>query len=107
EHALVQVRHDRLDRYARDCLRPPEGRHRHRYIAVQLGPAQADFLEVDRPLRPRIAGAPEFSLFIDRSAGIPALYLGEITVEIVTDDAVHQREAIERVARIGDPARRI
>ena len=107
EHPLVEVRHDRLDRHARDRLRPPERRRRHRHVAVQLGPAQADFLEIDRPRRPRIAGAPELSALVDRPAGILALHLGEIAVEIIADDAVHQRQPVERVARIGDPARRI
>ena len=82
EHALVEVRHDRLRRHPRDRPRPPEGRLRDRHIAGQFGPAQADFLDIDRPQRPRIGGAPELAALVDRPAFVLAPGLFEMRIEI-------------------------
>ena len=63
---------------------------------VQFGAAQADLLEIDRAQRPRIGGAAELAALVDRPAGVLLLHLGEIAVEIVADDAVHQRRGRRR-----------
>ena len=48
--------------------------------------------------------AAELAALVHRPAGVLRLHFGEVAVEIVADDAVHQRQAIEGVAGIGDPA---
>jgi len=89
EHALVEIGRDGLDRHALQHLGAPERRRRHRDAQRQLGAAQADFLEIDRALRPRVAGAAEFARLVPRPPGVLFLNLGEVAVEIVADDAIH------------------
>src|SRR5947209_7564679 len=107
EHALVEIGHDRLGWHAGDRLRPPKRRQRHRYALVQLGAAQTDFFEVDGTHHPRIGGAAQFARLVLRTADVLFLHLAEIAVEIIAGDAVHQRQPVEGVARIGDAAARI
>src|SRR5205814_9581784 len=65
QHALVEIRHDRLGRYPGNRLRSPERRLRHRHAAIEFGPAQFYLFQVDRPLRPGIAGATELAALVD------------------------------------------
>ncbi len=52
----------------------------------------------------RVGGAAELAALVDRPALVLAPDLVEMRVEIVVDDLVHQAEAVEGVARIGDAA---
>src|SRR6202035_4932984 len=100
--ALVEVWHDRLSRHPRDRPRAPEGRLGNRHIAGQLRPAQANLFDIDRPHRLGVGGAPELAALVDRAALVLAPDLLEMRIETAGDDLVHQIEAVEGVARIGD-----
>src|SRR6185437_13077722 len=104
EHALVEKRHERLDRHAGDRPRPPEGRLRHRHLRRQLGTAQADLLEIERAQRPRIGGTAELALLVDDAAGVLGAQHRQMLVETLVDDLDHDVEPVEGVARIDDPA---
>src|SRR5437763_589600 len=54
--------------------------------------------------RPGIACSAELAALVDRATGVVSLHLGEVAVEIIADDAVHQRQPVERVAGIGNAA---
>lgn len=72
--------------------------------SVSLAPPQADLVEVERAQRPRIGGAAELPLRVDDAPFALGAPLGEMLVETVADDLVHEREPVEGVARVRDAA---
>ena len=108
QHVLIEVGHERGDRHVIEHARSPERRPRHLDAARQLVAPQPRLLEVDRTDRGRLAIHRR-----ERARGLAPLgpgrllrlALGEVGIEAAAHDPVHQVQAVERVARVGDPTR--
>ena len=99
EHALVEVGHDRLDRHARDRARPPERRHRHRHAAVSSARRRRISSRSTGRSGRASAARPSLRFWLTGRPVVLAPAPRRDAVEIAADDLVHQREAVEGVAR--------
>ena len=82
--------------------RSPERRLGHRDVPDQLGAAQADLFDIDRPQWLGVGSAAELVGLVDRPSLAPAPDLVEVRIEPAGDDLVHQVEPGESVAGVGD-----
>ena len=104
EHGLVEVGKERLDLDLLQHACAPEGGLGHRDGGVELGPAQADLLGLDRALGSRLGLRPA-RLALGR--GLGRLFLRrrlEVIVEAPAGHLGHEVEAVEGVPRIGHAA---
>ena len=110
QHVLIEVRHERGDLNVVEHARPPERRLRYFDAARELVAPHPRLFQVDRTDRGHLAVHRR-----ERARGLAPLgpgrllrlTLGEVGIEAAAHDPVHQVQAVERVARVGDPTRLI
>src|SRR5205823_6961555 len=89
QHGLVEIGHEGLQWHAGQHARTPEGRFRHRDVAIELVAPRADLLEIDRALG-RLRRLAERAALVGRTTLALLAELADMAGELAGHHLVHE-----------------